>query len=65
MAHLTKGILKKVICTEKVYGSLERETYMREVILWTKNMDLANIFGRMGRNMKGCLLMAINQQAKI
>ena len=65
MGPLTKGISKKDISTEKVSGSLEKVTFMKEIILWTKNMDLGNTFGRMGLYMKECSLMVINQQVEI
>jgi hypothetical protein len=55
MGLLTKGIFKKAICMEKGSGILEKETFMKEIILWTKNMDSGNTFGRMGQYMKECL----------
>ncbi len=60
MDRLIKVIFIKVICMEGVYGNLDKETYMKATIIWTKSMDTAFTDGRTVPHTKECSKMAIN-----
>ncbi len=61
MDLLTRVILAKAICTERVSGNQVKETFMKAIILWMKNMALEVMYGRMGWSTKGLSKMAISQ----
>ena len=45
MEEIMKEIGMKIACTDKAYISGKMEENMMEILIWTLNKDMANIFG--------------------